>query len=193
MAVDLASGALMRAPAVPAAPNPEPSPDEETSMTPGALPGRALSAVELTLGGPCDPADPARPEAVVLARRPSHIGEARRRPTRRLLDHLVTKASGRPLLGTLGPSIAYSDLEGTRPSVVVVAPQGRPRFGAGPTGPWCQFVLAGRRHTLPCSPGAAPDPSATGHGAKFLVVALGTPRRGQVPKVVLGTLPRGRG
>ena len=45
---------------------------------------------------------------------------------------------------------------------------------------------------MPCSGTAAPDASATGHGTKLLVVALGAPRRGQVPKVVLGTLPLGR-
>jgi hypothetical protein len=96
------------------------------------------------------------------------------------------------LLGTLGPSIAYGDLDGTRPSVVVIAPEVRPRFGTGPTGPWCQFLLGGRRHTLPCAEGAAPDANATGHGAKLLVVALGAPQRGQVPKVVLGALPLAR-
>jgi hypothetical protein len=129
----------------------------------------------------------------VLAGRPTLLGEPRRRATRRLLRHLVTRATDRPLLGTLGPSIAYGDLGGTRPSVVIVAPQGRPRFGVGPGGPWCQFLLAGRRHTLPCTAQATPDASATGHGSKLLVVALGAPKRGQVPKIVLGTLPHGRG
>ncbi len=149
---------------------------------------RPLRAVEMTLGPPCDPVDPARPEAVMLAGRPIVLGEPRRRATRRLLRHLITKAPDQPLLGTLGPSISYGDLDGTRPSVVIVSPQVRPRFGIGPAGPWCQFVLGDRRHTMPCAGGVAPDASTTGHESNLLVVALGPPKRGQVPKVVLGAL-----
>jgi hypothetical protein len=155
-------------------------------------PQRSLEAVELTLGVDTEPPDPARPEAVVIAGRAAPIGETRRRTTRKLLHHLVSKGNDRPLLGTLGPSISYADLDGTRPSVVIVAPQGRPRFGVGPAGPWCQFLLGGRRHTMPLAEGAAPDASVGGHGTKLLVVALGAPRRGQVPKVVLGALPLAR-
>jgi hypothetical protein len=195
VAVDLESGALVRAPASPAAEhaNPPESGTEVAEVAAGAFLGRTLSAVELAVGVDPGPTDPARPEAVVLARPPAPIGEPRRRATRRLLQHLVTRATDRPLLGTLGPSICYADLEGTRPSVVVVAPKDRPRFGVGPSGPWCQFVLGGRRHTLPCSAEALPDASANGHVARLLVVALGPPTLGQVPKVVLGTLPHGRG
>jgi hypothetical protein len=146
----------------------------------------------LTIGTDSEPPDPARPEAVVLAGRPVLLGQTRRRTTRRLLRQLVTKTNDRPLLGTLGPSIAYGDLDGTRPSVAIISPQVQPRFGVGPNGPWCQFLLGGRRHTMPCSEGATPDASATGHDTKLLVVALGAPRRGQVPKIVLGALPIGR-
>jgi hypothetical protein len=45
---------------------------------------------------------------------------------------------------------------------------------------------------MPLAEGAAPDASVGGHGTKLLVVALGAPRRGQVPKVVLGALPLAR-
>jgi hypothetical protein len=195
VAVDLASGALVRSPAVPADDHVAPSAGGAEAGTETKAPpllGRPLSAVELVIGSDPDPADPGRPEAVTLDGQPTPLGEPRRRATRRLLRHLVTRATDQPLLGTLGPSICYADLEGSRGSVVIVAPQQRPRFGAGPSGPWCQFMLAGRRHTLPCTPQAVPDPSATGHGAKLLVVALGAPRLGQVAKVVLGTLPQGR-
>jgi len=155
--------------------------------------GERLSAVALAIGVDPGPADPSRPEAIALAAPPVPLGNPRRRSTRRLLQHLVTRATDRPLLGTLGPSICYADLDGNSPSVMIVAPKDRPRFGAGPSGPFCQFVLGSRRHTLPCTAQALPDPSATGHGAKLLVVALGPPVRGQVPKIVLGTLPHGRG
>lgn len=189
VAVDLESGALVRAPVG----DPVNLSENETEVAAGAFPGRTLSAVELAVAADPGPADPARPEAIALAGPPTPLGEPRRRSTRRLLQHLVTRAADRPLLGTLGPSICYADLEGTRPSVVLVAPHGRPRFGTGQSGTWCQFVLGGRRHTLPCSAQAVPDPSATGHSANLLVVGLGAPRQGQVPKIVLGTLPRGRG
>jgi hypothetical protein len=178
VAVDLASGALVRSPAVPADDHVAPSAGGAEAGTETKAPpllGRPLSAVELVIGSDPDPADPGRPEAVTLDGQPTPLGEPRRRATRRLLRHLVTRATDQPLLGTLGPSICYADLEGSRGS-----------------GPWCQFMLAGRRHTLPCTPQAVPDPSATGHGAKLLVVALGAPRLGQVAKVVLGTLPQGR-
>lgn len=206
IAVDVDSGALLRAPlesGVADVAQPDTGSGEggaagaagraaEAESHLRRWPDRSLSAVELTLGAPCDPPDPARPEAVVLAGEPVLLGEPRRRTTRRLLHKLTTKASNQPLLGTLGPSISYRDLDGTRPSIVIVAPQVRPRFGVGPAGPWCQFLLGGRRHTMPCSEGAIPDASATGHGTKLLVVALGAPHRGQVPKVVLGALPIGR-
>jgi hypothetical protein len=199
VAVDLDTGALLRAPAgseslAARGGSSDDTGDETVAAHPDAAPvwpQHTLSAVQLTLGDDSEPPDPARPEAVVVTGRPVLLGEPRRRTTRRLLHELVTKASDRPLLGTLGPSISYGDLDGTRPSVVIVAPQARPRFGVGPTGPWCQFSLGGRRHTMPCTDTAAPDASATGHGTKLLVVALGAPRRGQVPKVVLGTLPLG--
>jgi len=208
VAVDLESGALLRAPAGSGLPGEEgerSSPSERFEADdsageragdhpsgPRPWPERTLSAVELTLGPDTDPADPARPEAVVLAGPPRAIGAPRRRVTRRLLEQITTKAADRPLLGTLGPSISYGDLDGTRPSVVIVAPQARPRFGVGPNGPWCQFALGGRRHTMPCAEGATPDAGVGGHSVKLLVVALGPPRGGQVPKVVLGTVPVGR-
>ncbi len=202
VAIDLDSGALVRAHAGSQPGQPDDAGTRSTVSGDGDMshgvdnvppwPERSLQAVELRLGVDPEPPDPARPEAIVVSGRPVVLGEPRRRTTRRLLRQVVTKASDRPLLGTLGPSIAYGDLDGTRPSVVIVAPQARPRFGVGPTGPWCQFALGGRRHTMPCSEHAAPDPSATGHGTKLLVVALGAPRRGQVPKMVLGTLPLGR-
>jgi hypothetical protein len=140
---------------------------------------------------------------------------------RYLLGHLVENAPAQPLLGTLGPSIAYVDLDGWRPSVAVIEPDRLPRFGNGPTGPWCQFALGGRRHALPLL--GRPDavfmgdsdwdqPLSRSHSGpsrrkrakamaavgaqmpRWLVVAFGAPRRGQVPKVVLGALsdPRRR-
>jgi hypothetical protein len=186
VAVDTDTGALLRARS---SARTEPDGDEAGSISP-PLPGPPLRAVELVLAHDSEPPDPARPEAVVLASMPSHLADPRRRPTKRLLQRLVTKSVDRPLLGTLGPSIAYGDLTGTRPSIVLVAPERPPRFGAGPSGPWCQFSLSGRRHVLPMGEQGPPDQTASGLSPKLLVVGLGTPRRGQVPKVVFGALPR---
>jgi hypothetical protein len=188
VAVDTATGALVRARSNPASDREASAADADVETLP--LPGPCLSAVELVLGQDAEPPDPARPEAVVLARRPARLHNPRRRPTRRLLQHLVTKSVDRPLLGTLGPSVAYGDLAGSRPSVVLVAPERPPRFGAGPSGPWCQFSLSGRRHVLPMGEQGPPDQSVSGTPPKLLVIGLGVPRRGQVPKIVFGALPR---
>lgn len=189
IAVDTHTGALVRARSgwAGSAPFGSETPSEAATQS---LPGPALRAVELVLAHDTEPSDPARPEAVVLAGRPVPLPDPRRRPTRRLLRHLVTKSADRPLLGTLGPSIAYGDLTGARPSVVLVAPERPPRFGAGPSGPWCQFSLSGRRHVLAMGAEGPPDKTTTGLSPKLLVVGLGTPRRGQVPKLVFGALPR---
>jgi len=135
--VDVASGALVR----PFAPGPAGVAD--TGI------GAALSAVELVLAESDEPDDPARPEAVRLGGPPTALPPPRRRAVRRLLGHLVASSPAQPLLGTLGPSVAYGDLDGSRPSVAVVEPDRLPRFGNGPSGPWCQFSLGGRRHALP--------------------------------------------
>lgn len=196
VAVDIESGALLRAPAPArvdgvlteqAFQTLEGAGDEATAGDDRPVRiGSPLSVVELVLADGHEPPDVARPEAAYLAGRPrATLPPPRRRAVRHLLERLVTKAPSRPLLGTLGPSVAYSDLDGMRPSVVVVTPDQRPRFGNGPTGPWCQFALGGRRHAV----SYVGDPMSGEWLAKYLVVGFGSPARGQVPKVVLGALP----
>lgn len=194
VAVDTATGALIRA---------------AIAAEPIRL-GRELSAVGLVLGTPSVPEDGSRPEAAEIEGAPTPLPPPRRRAVKRLLAQLSVKGTDRPLLGTLGPSIAYADLDGTNPSVVVVTPDSRPRFGNGPDGPRCHFNLGGRRHSIsyvgdPLWEATSVDSVTSGRGGrgdrkkagagvssvKYLVVALGTPRRGQVPKVVLGALPAG--
>jgi hypothetical protein len=182
VAADVETGALVR-----------PLASEATRE--GAFrPARSLELVCLVLGPLGEPPDPARPEAIRVASVATDpIRRPRRRAVRHLLGHLVSSSRSGPLLGSLGPSIAYPDLEGDRPSVAVVAPDQRPRFGNGPAGPWCQFSLAGRRHAMPLQvrPEEALDLVREGPGAtvpRLLVVGFGAPRRGQVPKVVLGAI-----
>ena len=93
-------------------------------------------------------AGPFRPEAVMVRRSPLHVGAPRRRAVRRLLQDLLPANSKRPLLGSLGPSISYEDLDGSRPSVALIAPDRAPIFTFDAKGTWCQFSLGGRRHHL---------------------------------------------
>ncbi len=53
---------------------------------------------------------------------------------RRLLGELLPIDSRRPLLGSLGPSISYEDLDGSRPSVAIVAPDRTPLFAGDAVG-----------------------------------------------------------
>ena len=141
----------------------------------------------------------------MVRRAPELVGTPRRRAVRRVFKELLPWTARRPLLGSLGPSISYEDLDGSRPSVALVAPDQPPVFTWDLSGTWCEFSLAGRKHTLPVVDEriVEADGAARGHRAatdsvqraiggppRYLVVALGAPRRGQAPKLVLGVLPR---
>jgi hypothetical protein len=167
--------------------------------------GPELDIVDIQLADDDEPPDPARPEAVMVLQAPERVGTPRRRAARRLLHELLPSNPRRPLLGSLGPSISYVDLDGSRPSVVVVAPDRPPVFSSDTAGTWCQFSLGGRKHRLPvvderlfdakdrASSGALTNDAvekAIGGAPRYLVVALGAPHRGQAPKLVLGVLPR---
>ncbi len=167
--------------------------------------GPELDVVEIELADDDEPPDPARPEAVMVHHAPELVGTPRRRATRRVLHELLPANPKRPLLGSLGPSISYVDLDGSRPSVAVVAPDRMPAFACDMAGTWCQFSLGGRKHRLPVvderlieAKDRARDGALTGDAVveaiggapRYLVVALGAPHRGQAPKLVLGVLPR---
>lgn len=104
--VDVTSGALVRSPAGRA--------EAFASVAP-------MDLVRFALAPGDGPADPARPEAVVPAEAPARAGRLRPRKARRLLARLAApERDGAPLLGTWGPSVAFVDLDGSRPSVVLV-------------------------------------------------------------------------
>lgn len=207
--VDVATGALMRSRA-----SGWPVVATDSSLIAGASPhpdrggphsGPELDVVEIELADDDEPPDPARPEAVMVLQAPERVGTPRRRAARRILHGLLPTDPKRPLLGSLGPSISYVDLDGSRPSVVVVAPDRPPAFTADISGTWCQFSLGGRRHRLAVVDERLIDAKdrdrggtltneavekAIGGAPRYLVVALGAPHRGQAPKLVLGVLPR---
>ena len=208
VALDLATGALVRSrasgwPVVPA--DSGLARRAAAEDVPGLGPLPELSVVEVELAEDDEPADPARPEAVMIRAAPALVGTLHRRAVRRVLKELLPADSRRPLLGSLGPSISYEDLDGSRPSVTLVAPDRLPAFGRDANGTWCQFTLGGRKHRLPVTDAriaTVDGPSrggplaheavtrALGGTPRFLVVALGVPRRGQSPKLVLSALPR---
>src|SRR5580704_7483362 len=102
-AAELSTGALLRleAPAAEA---------EGPAVAP-------LDVVEVEVGREDEPYDPHRPEAVVLARTPVPLRPLRPAATRRLLRAIARPNTGRALLGTIGPSLAYAELDSGRPSL----------------------------------------------------------------------------
>jgi len=210
VAVDLATGAVLRSrasgwPLVPIDSSFARAAAHHRTHGTFSRTGPELDVVEIELADDDEPMDPARPEAVMVRDAPELVGTARRRAVRRILRELLPLDSRRPLLGTLGPSISYEDLDGTRPSVAVVAPDRVPLFAWDAAGTWCQFTLGGRKHRLPVVDERVVEADARARGGtltsnavekavggtpRYLVVALGAPRRGQAPKLVLGVLPR---
>jgi len=209
VAVDVASGTLVRNRA---SGWPAPAGASHGDATSADSPGLAgaevppeLDIVELELAGDDEPPDPARPEAVMLRQAPARVGTPRRRAVRRILQELLPADPRRPLLGSLGPSISYENLDGSRPSVAVVAPDRAPVFATDAKGTWCHFALGGRKHQLPVLDERIVEAKASSRGAalgsdavaraiggppRYLVIGLGVPRRGQAPKLVFGVLPR---
>lgn len=194
-AADLDSGALVRAPA-------------------GSLGGTALAAqrplqvVEVVLGEQAEAPDPARPEAVPLVEAGEALGTLSRRRARRLLRRLCApERQGSPLLGTWGPSIAFEDLDGSAPSLVLAAlADGDLELVREPSGAArCAFSWAAKRLTLPLAdplaveavnqePAARIRPkgleASLGISPGFALVGLGAVKDGHAPKVVLALLPR---
>jgi hypothetical protein len=193
--VDLRSGAIVRL-----------HPGAAASFAERAdEPVAALDVVELRLAEDPDPLDPGRPEAVVPVGLPTRRGRRRTRQARRVLRSLVPSSDPRPLLGVIGPSAPYADLEGAKPSVVLVRPDRRPEIVATDGAVWCSFGLSGADERLPVAdaravaaacaiPGtvlsAAGIAAMIGHPVHYLLVALLPPRGGHASKAVIGLLPR---
>lgn len=190
--VDLASGAFVRNAAGGAVPDP------------GAH--GPLQVVDVVVGDPHEAPDPTRPEAVTLAEASEPLGTLEGRRARRLLRRLAApEREGTPLLGRWGPSVAFEDLDGSTPSLVLVEldedalelthdDRGAPR---------CWIHWAGVRQALPVADPVAAAAAARaperlrgrvvddvlGYAPGFALAGLGAVQAGYVPKVLLSVLP----
>lgn len=133
VAVDLESGAFVRAIHPPLPRDASPAP---------------LDVVTAEIASPLDPPDAARPEAVQLAAAPTRTGRLTPRRAERYLQVLQHPAHG-PLLGFSGVAVPYWTLSGDRPSVTLVEPAMGPQIRWGPAGYECRFAWQGTVHELP--------------------------------------------
>ena len=124
--------------------------------------------------------DPVRPEEVTLQAPPRAVGHVSRRRAERMLRAVLHPATEH-LLGIPGPATPYWTLDGTRPSIAVVAPSQAPVV----TGGLCRFRWRNLVHTLPVLPHALHIRPAH---PRRLVVALSAPRQGYCYKVVAALL-----
>ncbi len=192
-AIDLSSGAMVRL----RVDWPE---GHEPDLTP-------FDVVESQLADDPERDDLAQPEALRAAGLPRQVGTLRGRRTRHLLERLSAPPDG-PLLGFPGPSAAYWEFRGNRPSAALVHPTRGPqlirRHADGST--WVRFgwdrddvwlpvedprairaLDAARRDRL-----AGKDlATALGFRPQYLLASLTRPREGYCYKVVTSVLPRG--
>lgn len=146
-------------------------------QAPGLVP---FVVARARVAGDQSDADPVRPEEVTLDSPPRPVGHAGRRQAARMLRPVLHPA-GEQLLGFAGPAVPYWTLDGTRPSVAVVAPFPAPVIAGGQ----CRFRWRNMAHVLPLLPQAIetrpPHP-------RRLVVTLSAPRQGYCYKVVAALL-----
>ena len=166
-AVDLASGAVVRTGA-------------------GLLAGlelRPYDVISARLAAADEPLDPTQPEAVALAGPPTPLHRLNPRRADRWLRPLLHPEWAH-LLGFAGPSVPFWELDGSRPSVALVASQAK--VGRGDDGLLhCRFLWRTLVHDLPV---AAARGALVPNQASRVVVALTPPVEGHCYKVVTGLL-----
>lgn len=197
VAVDLASGALVRARPAPAG----------CAAVAGTWSPFDVAQLELAEDG--DPPDPARPEAVAINGEPDHVGRLGPRSARLLLARLAApEQRWLGVLGTRGPSVAYVDLElsSSSLSLVTTSTKSLECFARADGTAVCAFTWSGTTQTLPLLDdrvrrlvlASAPPhvvsadvlASAVGGKPGYLLVGLAAVRAGHAPKAVLSILPR---
>ncbi len=217
--MDLASGALLRARAHGTAGSTHGTVGPAGAAPAGAAPAGAApvegapgdgwgtyDVARIRIAADDEPLDPARPETIVWEQPPERLGRMRRRPARRVLRRLASpERPGATLLGTHGPSIPYVDLDGTAPSLMLIAVSSRSleAFALSASEAALAFSWSGTRHqlrvadarlrsavlaTAPHSLAGGRLSAALGGKPSVLLVGLGVVRGGHAPKVVLAAL-----
>ena len=166
-AVDLASGAVVRTDG-------------------GLLSGlelRPYDVISAPLAARPEPLDPTQPEAMALAEPPRTLHRLTPRRADRWLRPLLHPEWAH-LLGFAGPSIPFWELDGSRPSVALVA--SRAKVGRGDDDLLrCRFVWRTLVHDLPEAAGRS---AVFPNEAARVIVALTAPAEGHCYKVVTGLL-----
>jgi len=190
VAIDLESGAFVRAIHPPVADDASPA---------------ALDVVTAEIAAPFDPPDAARPEAVHLTAAPTRSGRLTPRRAERYLTPLLHPPHG-PLLGFAGVAVPYWTLSGDRPSVTLVTPAIGPEVRWGPAGYECRFAWQGTVLQLPLGDrrlaatlwrqgvdrcAGRELASYLGHRPRRLLVVLTPPSDGYCYKQVSALLPAG--
>lgn len=166
-AVDLASGAVVRTDRAPL----------------HGLDLHPYDVVTASVAADPEPLDPTQPEAVSLAEPPTLVRRLAPRRADRWLRPIL-HPDRTHLLGFAGPSIPFWELDGSRPSVAVVAaPAKTVRDADGLLR--CRFLWLSLVHDLPVAVSRSTSlPSEAGK----VVVGLTAPIEGHCYKVVTGLL-----
>lgn len=189
---DLATGALLR--------------NGADGQVPEAGAHGLLEIVDVVVGDAGSGGDPTRPEGIVLAEATAPLASLKARRARRLLRQLAApERPGAPLLGRWGPSVALEDLDGSMPSVVLVALEAGALELTRDAGgePTCWLAWSGVRQALPVEDPVAAAATAQapgrlrgrivedvlGFAPGFALVGLGSVRRGYARKALLSVLP----
>jgi hypothetical protein len=130
-AIDLASGALVRA-----------------EHPPLESPSAPFDVVRGSVNDDDEPDEFTHPEALTLREPPVRVSRLRGRQAERYLRPLL-HPRGEPLLGFSGPAIPFWDLPAGQPSISLVDPETRPEVSRDAGGAWCRFRWKGVIHQLP--------------------------------------------
>lgn len=204
-AIDLGSGALVRAgfPLGAGRPDVPPVDTDAPTVRPDLV---AFDTVSATIAPSDDLFDPARPEAVTLMAPPQRTGRLNGRRARHYLEAVLAPA-GKDLLGFPGSAAPYWSIKGSHPSVSLVEPERGPHLSTRPSQDVvrCRFGWGGIDHVLPVvderlisalartgrvSSAGALLANSLGFKPRYLLVALTPPIDGRCYKTVAAALPK---
>jgi hypothetical protein len=191
LAVDVDSGAFVRA-------------HGRTDADTG--PRHILDVIKVELADNEHASDLSQPEAVTMAGPARPARRVRRGRVKRYLRALVAP-KGEPLLGFPASAAPYWTLNGTRPSLALIAPDDGVLVTKRQPDEtlWARFHWDGSQHHLPVDDARLSEAfadkerirlsgralaHALGHRPHYLLVALAPPRNGHCYKTLVAVLPR---